>query len=295
MGAVRTHVWGVDLSGTTHGAYSASRGFETGWVQAVGLGERTRPACRLRRPAEEESLLQETIASTSQSAPQYKYGPFGDLLRATGSPAQTFNHLFSTKYFDWETSLYYYGHRYYFSNHARWPNRDSLQEAGGINLYGFVQNNPVDYVDTDGRGIFKLPPIEIPWPKLPPIEVPWPKIPPFPWPKPKLPPVNPPNSVRCAGYLPFIGSTCDGGKPDSYPAGAYKCCKDFMDEYKCSDKVQCVANCLQAAEVNCQTEESCDNRNDCRKKAHVDCYSKCQFIPVKGVPASCIAIGLTGL
>src|SRR5204863_128168 len=156
-------------------------------------------------------------------------------------------------------------------------------------------NNPVDYVDTDGRGIFKLPPIEIPWPKLPPIEIRWPKLPPFPWPKWKPPSINPPNSVRCASYLPFIGSTCDGGKPDSYSAGAYKCCKDFMDKYKCSDKVQCVANCLQAAQANCQTEGSCSKRNDCRKQAHVDYYSKCGFVPVKGVPASCIAIGLTGL
>ncbi|WCJ60977.1 hypothetical protein NXS98_07615 [Fontisphaera persica] len=44
---------------------------------------------------------------------QYEYGPFGELLRATGPLAQTFNHLFSTKYHDWETGLYYYGHRYY--------------------------------------------------------------------------------------------------------------------------------------------------------------------------------------
>ena len=68
-----------------------------------------------------------------------------------------------------------------------------------------------------------------------------------------------------------------------------------MDKYKCSDKTQCVANCLQAGEANCQTEESCSKRNDCRKQAHVDCYTKCGFVPVKGVPASCIAIGLTGL
>jgi hypothetical protein len=34
---------------------------------------------------------------------------------------------------------------------VRWLNRDPFQELGGINLYEFVGNNPVDFVDTDGR------------------------------------------------------------------------------------------------------------------------------------------------
>lgn len=33
---------------------------------------------------------------------------------------------------------------------ARWPNRDPIGERGGLNLYGFVLNNPVDYVDQLG-------------------------------------------------------------------------------------------------------------------------------------------------
>jgi len=31
-----------------------------------------------------------------------------------------------------------------------WPNRDPLEEAGGINLYGFVRNDPVDHFDRLG-------------------------------------------------------------------------------------------------------------------------------------------------
>lgn len=38
-----------------------------------------------------------------------------------------------------------------------WLNRDPLGEAGGINLYGFNFNNPVDRVDTDGRGSITSP------------------------------------------------------------------------------------------------------------------------------------------
>jgi len=34
---------------------------------------------------------------------------------------------------------------------GRWINRDPLGEAGGLNLYGFVGNNPNYFIDTDGR------------------------------------------------------------------------------------------------------------------------------------------------
>ena len=33
----------------------------------------------------------------------YEYGPFGELIRASGKMAKEFNILFSTKYYDWET------------------------------------------------------------------------------------------------------------------------------------------------------------------------------------------------
>jgi uncharacterized protein RhaS with RHS repeats len=35
-------------------------------------------------------------------------------------------------------------------------NRDPLGEAGGINLYGFVQNNPVNYIDPYGLTAYKV-------------------------------------------------------------------------------------------------------------------------------------------
>jgi RHS repeat-associated protein len=97
------------------------------------------------------NLMSYVRASDGVMVAQYEYGPFDELLRATGPMAQTFNHLFSTKYFDWETGLSYYGHRYYSPTPGRWPNRDPIEERSGINLYGFVHNNPVNVVDADGR------------------------------------------------------------------------------------------------------------------------------------------------
>jgi hypothetical protein len=46
----------------------------------------------------------------------------------------------------------YYGYRFYNPSLGRWLSRDPLGERGGINLYGFVGNNPV--LNMDGLGLF---------------------------------------------------------------------------------------------------------------------------------------------
>ncbi len=89
-------------------------------------------------------------ADTGDSVAEFEYGPFGDLIRETGSKAGEFNFRFSTKYEDAETGLLYYGFRYYDPVTGRWPSRDPIEERGGLNLYGMVRNNPVNRVDPFG-------------------------------------------------------------------------------------------------------------------------------------------------
>ncbi len=60
---------------------------------------------------------------------------------------------FSTKYTDDETGLVYYGYRYYSPELGRWLNRDPIEEEGGLNLYGFVGNDPVNAYDLLGQMI----------------------------------------------------------------------------------------------------------------------------------------------
>jgi RHS repeat-associated protein len=59
---------------------------------------------------------------------------------------------FSTKYMDDESELSYYGYRYYNIATGRWSSRDPLEEAAASarNLYGFNQNDPVDFWDLLG-------------------------------------------------------------------------------------------------------------------------------------------------
>jgi RHS repeat-associated protein len=96
-------------------------------------------------------------AGNGSIAAQYEYGAFGELIRATGPMASANPFLFSTKYRDSESGFYYYGYRYYNPNTGRWLSRDPAEEdEGGLNLYGFVGNDPTEQCDALGFKIINL-------------------------------------------------------------------------------------------------------------------------------------------
>jgi RHS repeat-associated protein len=91
------------------------------------------------------------------NAATYEYGPFGDLIRATGPAANHNPFRFSTKYQD-ETCLLYYGYRYYDPLNGRWDCRDSLGERGGQNLFASFKNDSVNTFDPSGKSNANDPP-----------------------------------------------------------------------------------------------------------------------------------------
>ena len=166
---------------------------------------------------------------------KYEYGAFGKTLRVSGTTITDDNPFrFSTKYTDsdgarqrvdgdaegvarraeeagapWalmrQSGLIYYGFRYYSASMGRFLNRDPLGEAGGSNLYSFVENDPVNGWDYLGltdvpEGLVcdpaesaaglcddDLPIYEVPaGPELPPFEV----FPPMPPPNPDPHPID---------------------------------------------------------------------------------------------------------
>lgn len=79
---------------------------------------------------------------------KYEYDSFGNMLR-TSDLSQPY--CFTGREFDLETGLHYCRARYYDPQIGRFIQRDPISFAGGDwNLYGYVQNNPVNWGDPSG-------------------------------------------------------------------------------------------------------------------------------------------------
>lgn len=114
----------------------------------------TDPAGRSYYPAYDArgDLIALVDANDGSTAAFYEYDPWGILLRQSGSlPIAALNPFRAgTQFYDSETGLYAYHHRYYCPASARWLSRDPVFESGGHNLYAFCRNDPVNRVDDRG-------------------------------------------------------------------------------------------------------------------------------------------------
>ena len=139
--ASKYYVRGLDLSGTTDGAGGI------GGLLATVDPESSKVYYHLYGPNGNTAQL---LSDNGRIAAHYVYDPFGNVQFQYGPMAEQNPFRFSTKYFDVETGLVDYGRRYYDPYLARWTSRDPIGEAGGQNLYGFVSNDPVNFIDPLG-------------------------------------------------------------------------------------------------------------------------------------------------
>lgn len=158
------YLWGLSVGGGIGGLHEVSQGGGDYYYLYDGKGN-----------------VVAVIDHAQQIVAGYTYDLFGLLAAQTGTLQQPY--LFSTKRYDKGTGLLYYGYRFYAPLLGRWISRDPIGEFGWIyrkypelrifpghavdklaaawgpalsdesdhNLYAFVGNNPVNFVDPFGK------------------------------------------------------------------------------------------------------------------------------------------------
>jgi RHS repeat-associated protein len=139
---------GTDLSGSLEGAggigglLARSAGYSGGsWTSHAYYH------------ADGNGNITSLVNSSQTLAASYRYDPYGNLISKSGTLADANLYRFSSKELHLSSGLYYYLYRFYSPNLQRWINRDPIEEEGGMNLYEFCHNNPVQHMDSQGLDV----------------------------------------------------------------------------------------------------------------------------------------------
>jgi len=127
-----TYLWGLDLSGSMQGAGGVGGLLKEGTLYPL---------------FDANGNILQKLSATSSVVMNVSYDPFGNIIDGTLSG----EYGFSTKPMVEDLNWYYYGFRYYDPETGRWPNRDPIEEQGGLNLYAFVGNDGVNSWDYLGN------------------------------------------------------------------------------------------------------------------------------------------------
>jgi len=137
---LRTYVWGTGidnlLSMTTYGATATNRYYAI---------------------KDHQNTVLALVDATGSVVESYEYDAYGNtkVFNASGTEltesAIGNRYTFQGREIDWATGLYYFRARWYNPVSGRWLSKDPIGIAGGLNLYVFVSNNPVNFIDPFGR------------------------------------------------------------------------------------------------------------------------------------------------
>ena len=143
---VQSYLWGSDLSGGLTGA-----GGVGGLLALTDHSGGTNAGTYVPHYDGNGNVTGLISGANGTVIAKFVYGPFGEVVKATGSMAGASPFQYSTKYMDAETGLNYYGYRYYNPSTGRWLSRDPVGEQGGVNLFEFAANDSINKCDQLGQ------------------------------------------------------------------------------------------------------------------------------------------------
>jgi len=156
VSSTNLYIWGLDLSGTPQGA-----GGVGGLLAVIDDNANT------YMPAyDANGNVTEYVDSSGNAVAHYAYDAYGNTIAQSGPMAPNMTQRFSTKYYDGEylgTDMYRYEQRIYAPRLHRWLSTDPIGERGGLNLYGFCGNDPINKWDYLGMAYFAKRRLETSW------------------------------------------------------------------------------------------------------------------------------------
>ena len=258
---VRSYVWGLDLSGTMDGAGGVGGLL---WV-TLHTGFGAAPGTHFCAYDGNGNIVALSAASDGLETARYEYGPFAEPIRITGPAAPLNPFRFSTKRTCNTTDLVLYEYRVYKPSIGRWANRDPIEEEGGLNLYAYVGNDPVN--EFDPLGLLAGAPLPAPPPTLPP---------PIGTPKPGPPIVTICTVAFCVVYTCTAYACEKTGVHDKLGDLIYKCRNRKSALEKCKD--DCYDSYLSDVAFckGVRTKRQREYRYRQAFKLYVDCLKGCE-------------------
>lgn len=98
--------------------------------------------------------VREVIDTSGEIRARYDYDPYGRRSQLSGSFSSDL--AFTGHYFHGPSQLYLTPYRAYDPDTARWLSKDPLGERGGLNLYGYGFNEPINSIDMNGLDVYEL-------------------------------------------------------------------------------------------------------------------------------------------